>query len=465
VISFTWGYAFAVHAAFVVSLRQSGYTGDVAILTPRSRVPREVASLYDAWRAQLIDTPIPRGRPSTERFVACATVCMRYRRCLVADFRDTLFQTNPFASLPFPGAYHPLRGTAHLPDLTVPLEPWTIGACDLNVSCINSMATRKCFGMRTLHALANASIGCSGVLLGTPRGFAALAAVITNASAHCPPSVSGMADQATLNYLIHTNRTTPTLRPSRDRRVPTAAARLAASLAAQPTLIVREQSARRRLVGSNPALSFSLRLLQPKRGPLLPREPRLDSPPLSSPPLSSPPRVPLHTSLGDTPAAAHIIIASQGGRLVSVALERQGAGVVNTLGIATRRPADAATFRRRHVSRDGLVHNDDGRLSAVVHQYDRLLVASGMLPSPPPSRAVLASPPPPPLPPPPSHARARRQQRLADEEFAGRYRLRLRAVDDAVRSGWESIGINASQAPDGSFFSDAWMRTRWGWRR
>jgi len=391
VISFTWGYAFAVHAAFVVSLRQSGYTGDVAILTPRSRVPREVASLYDAWRAQLIDTPIPRGRPSTERFVACATVCMRYRRCLVADFRDTLFQTNPFASLPFPGAYHPLRGTAHLPDLTVPLEPWTIGACDLNVSCINSMATRKCFGMRTLHALANASIGCSGVLLGTPRGFAALAAVITNASAHCPPSVSGMADQATLNYLIHTNRTTPTLRPSRDRRVPTAAARLAASLAAQPTLI--------------------------------------------------------------------------GGRLVSVALERQGAGVVNTLGIATRRPADAATFRRRHVSRDGLVHNDDGRLSAVVHQYDRLLVASGMLPSPPPSRAVLASPPPPPLPPPPSHARARRQQRLADEEFAGRYRLRLRAVDDAVRSGWESIGINASQAPDGSFFSDAWMRTRWGWRR
>lgn len=363
----------------------------MAILTPRSRVPREVASLYDAWRAQLIDTPIPRGRPSTERFVACATVCMRYRRCLVADFRDTLFQTNPFASLPFPGAYHPLRGTAHLPDLTVPLEPWTIGACDLNVSCINSMATRKCFGMRTLHALANASIGCSGVLLGTPRGFAALAAVITNASAHCPPSVSGMADQATLNYLIHTNRTTPTLRPSRDRRVPTAAARLAASLAAQPTLI--------------------------------------------------------------------------GGRLVSVALERQGAGVVNTLGIATRRPADAATFRRRHVSRDGLVHNDDGRLSAVVHQYDRLLVASGMLPSPPPSRAVLASPPPPPLPPPPSHARARRQQRLADEEFAGRYRLRLRAVDDAVRSGWESIGINASQAPDGSFFSDAWMRTRWGWRR
>ena len=76
----------------------------------------------------------------------------------------------------------------------LPLEDRVIGPCP-----INGPMLRRCFGKDAWLAVQNQTVICSGVLLGTPRAFAALR-VIAKLVQRCP--VDKMSDQASLNYAV-----------------------------------------------------------------------------------------------------------------------------------------------------------------------------------------------------------------------------------------------------------------------
>ena len=101
VISAAWNYPAASYAAFIVSLRRAGYGGDIQIYGPTSRLSPGVAELCREWDASLIDADSAKLDGVT-RFALYATACRPYQRCLAADFRDVVFQSDPFVQLPPP---------------------------------------------------------------------------------------------------------------------------------------------------------------------------------------------------------------------------------------------------------------------------------------------------------------------------------------------------------------------------
>ena len=101
------------------------------------------------------------------RYTGYARVCEPgvYAWCLATDFRDVFFQADPFAA-------PSLRAALDTHDLVLQEEfaPVTLGACPYN-----SRWLRSCWGAGVLRAIGNFTPVCSGTILGTPRGFAALA--------------------------------------------------------------------------------------------------------------------------------------------------------------------------------------------------------------------------------------------------------------------------------------------------
>ena len=194
VIAEAFGYVIEVYRVFILSLRKSGYGGDVALIAPPNRTRPECAAFLADQRVTLVASQNHSARHNADRFLMYAELCARdrYRYCLAADFRDVIFQQNPFGA----AVLAPLVGNAV--DLVLPLEPRMIGTDYVNAYFID----RKCFGPRVLQQLANLTVICSGVLLGTPVAYAALARQLIPLAHSC--KTDKMSDQAALNYLVHT---------------------------------------------------------------------------------------------------------------------------------------------------------------------------------------------------------------------------------------------------------------------
>lgn len=108
--------------------------------------------------------------------------------------RCALPHPSPF----FPGSqldpFADLLQLATVPDLIFPLEDRIIGTC-----IFNSYAVRRCYGSGVLRQIANQTVICSGVIIGSPAGFRTLTQLMT--PSRCP--FDKMADQAVLNKLVY----------------------------------------------------------------------------------------------------------------------------------------------------------------------------------------------------------------------------------------------------------------------
>ena len=218
VMAAAWGYRLEVYRTFILSLRTTAqFVGDVKILTPTNRTLPEAITLCKAWHVDLVDLATLGYKPGVvpasmmgERFNMYHVLCTAatYRWCLAADFRDVFFQADPFAATVVGSAslaagpdhgFTPLRGHHDgRPELLLPLEERVIGTCP-----INGMMTRRCFGRAALAAMANRTVVCSGVLLGTPAAYAALR-IIASLVHRCP--LDKMSDQAALNFALYLPR-------------------------------------------------------------------------------------------------------------------------------------------------------------------------------------------------------------------------------------------------------------------
>jgi len=151
VIVMGWGYRLTVYSGFAVSLRRTGFAGDVLILglenAQRPDNAEKVRAWSSRWRVSFV--PVPKmAYPTLERFGMFATACRDggYRRCLVGDMRDVYFQTDPFERLTeaYPGS--------SLPDLVIPMEIMPVKTCWNNgyPTCVGKRLMETCFGGASL---------------------------------------------------------------------------------------------------------------------------------------------------------------------------------------------------------------------------------------------------------------------------------------------------------------------------
>ena len=164
VLSMAWGYPLDAYVAFVQSLRDTGYAGDVKLLAAGAVQPG-VRDFCASRAAEIVDVKLSAAEQKSimlQRFGLYRKICTSsYKLCLISDFRDVFFQRDPFVDLlqePKP------------PDLIFPLEDRKVGP-----DVFNSYAIRKCYGQTVLHRLHNNTVICSGVIIGTPAGFDHLA--------------------------------------------------------------------------------------------------------------------------------------------------------------------------------------------------------------------------------------------------------------------------------------------------
>ena len=200
VTALVWSYPLEVFRIFILSLR-AHYAGDIVLLM-YAKPPDNVLQFMEEQRA----TPMPIAAPldfSVRRFEDYARVCRHgtYRLCLVADFKDVFFQADPFASVPKP-----------FPGLLLPEESKKIGQC-----LFNSQWMLKGYGPATRTALADKPVICSGLIIGTPKGFLELSKrIVVHRAEHDMSRIdkgitggrlwgSGW-DQAAVEYMAHTGK-------------------------------------------------------------------------------------------------------------------------------------------------------------------------------------------------------------------------------------------------------------------
>ena len=120
-ITEAWGYPVATYKVFVLSLLATGYRGAIKLLTPPNRTrPESLAFLASTGRVDVIDIA-PSAYHSSDRFVEYARLCApgTFAFCICADFRDVVFQSDPFGPIVRHARLHGLERT---PELVLPLE-------------------------------------------------------------------------------------------------------------------------------------------------------------------------------------------------------------------------------------------------------------------------------------------------------------------------------------------------------
>ena len=435
VLAEAWGYPLATYSSYIVSLRATGFEGDIKILGPQHAVSANIRRLCAAWRVELVDVPTPK-KPLVERFGHFAEHCTtrRYRRCIATDFRDVFFQANPFDWL---GGRPWATPDGAMPALVLPLEPFAIGTCDVgrhpitgeltrpgNVygTCVNQRAVQGCmtnYGLNlpfaAFTALASQRVICSGVVAGTPLGFAALAHELVPTGLRCSRGRSDLLmDQAALNIFAYK----------------------AASAAHQlPRHVAQQRLGLRRIQGRDAAPIIWKMPTQPT-GPAWQRT------------------VPAAAAAAASPYLILNVSVFNGTEALPVALEPQGSGFANTLGVIVQSPNRSVSFVRRQVTRDGIVLNHDKVPSPIVHQFDRLLKWYEAARDPNGYAGFSAR----------WEARLRLLRTAERTNTSSlprehvRYKLRLRAVDEATALGRTAAGL---EPPGRGYNADAGDSDSW----
>ena len=210
VIALAVGYPWQRYAAFVAPLR-AHYKGDILLIGQKSSMTAEAQQVCSRHRAKIIpfqhrclDEPktCKHSWQGIERFPIVAGLCRErgYAYCLSTDFRDVIFQGDPFAGLPrlANGAYN---------DLTLTCEASEV---PYGKSFFNSAWFKTCVGVGQLYeSVRRSCVVNSGAIFGSPAGFDYLAAALTSS---CPTNVTGTkhdlhgVDQTLLGWHYYSGR-------------------------------------------------------------------------------------------------------------------------------------------------------------------------------------------------------------------------------------------------------------------
>ena len=215
VIAVAFRYEWVRHAVFVMPLR-AHYDGDIILFTePPDKMHPDIRELgrrqrvtFLPLRHKCVDQNLGRATdPSAAdlqecgpswmmkvRFTLYAEQCRRYSLCLAVDFRDVIFQADPFATLAHlieananapPGRRPSFWGPAYVGGKQPGQEP-----ADLMLACedararpvrstFNKLWLIRCCGYKfyKLVAMTNCILN-SGSILGTPAGFDRLAEIM-----------------------------------------------------------------------------------------------------------------------------------------------------------------------------------------------------------------------------------------------------------------------------------------------
>lgn len=197
VIGLAANYGIAELTPFVQSLRDSGYEGDIVLLTygctaataaylrdhrvrmvPFTSLGAMPMSMNSARMFRYLDWLLEQYLNSADEIA--------YERILLADVRDVVFQGDPFRQAP-PGRVLFFLESAR-----------TLGSCP-----INSDWMTRAYGAGVLQALAHLPVSCAGTIMGTPDGMLEYLALMTRHLVAVPPQhrFSGV-DQAVHNYIL-----------------------------------------------------------------------------------------------------------------------------------------------------------------------------------------------------------------------------------------------------------------------
>ena len=191
VIAAALNYGLTRFAHFVVPLRKV-YSGDIVVFVG-SDLPPDVIEFCLTHRVQLMALPEQPGlaiEPALGRYAGYAQVCRRYEWCFATDFKDVVFQADPFASAP---RDYDLVLAEEYAEVTIASCPW------------NSRWISSCFGTEVLLQIGHRPIICSGTIMGTPRGFNELESLIMQHATQDAKSCIEMngVDQGLVNYLYY----------------------------------------------------------------------------------------------------------------------------------------------------------------------------------------------------------------------------------------------------------------------
>ena len=192
------GYPLPVFERFILPLRSHGYRGAVVLFVDERALPDAARLLCERHNVTTRALPGHSAGPrlakakGMSRYSGYREVCddAHYDHCFASDFRDVVFQADPFVSLP--------RGAGLV--LAQEYSAVSIGQCKHNSRWI-----RTCFGERVLAQIAAETIVCSGTIMGTPKGFRVLhermrdTMRLTAERARCA-TLDGV-DQGRFNYL------------------------------------------------------------------------------------------------------------------------------------------------------------------------------------------------------------------------------------------------------------------------
>eukprot|EP00940_MAST-03C_sp_MAST-3C-sp2_P000018 g18.t1 len=186
IIAAAVGYNRDVFRRFVVPLRRV-YAGDVILFTGDTPA-QDVVELCRKYDVRL--KTLPSGSHlgvKGNRYTGYAQECVGYDYCFATDFRDVFFQADPFKSVP--SGYDLI--------LSEEFKKVRIKTCPYNSGWI-----RSCWGPAFLNKIGDNAPICSGTIMGTPAGFAALkTAMLTEMDKSSKKRGCTARDQGHLNYL------------------------------------------------------------------------------------------------------------------------------------------------------------------------------------------------------------------------------------------------------------------------
>jgi hypothetical protein len=184
---------------FVVSLRDSGFTGDIVLfVTALDQETRDFFKQYNITAVRQWQNLFSYLNLQFARHVAYYDYLMnlhgngiRYDRIFLTDVRDVLFQIDPFQAV----SVDPI--TFFLESDVV-----TIGTCECNSNWIASG-----FGEKELSRLATKPISCSGTVVGSWRSIIEYLLWMLILSTLLHEDAAGVAgiDQGCHNMLVHSN--------------------------------------------------------------------------------------------------------------------------------------------------------------------------------------------------------------------------------------------------------------------
>lgn len=184
-------------APFVLSLRESGYEGDVALLTYGCTA--ETAAFLRSHAVRMVPftslAAMPMSMNSARMFryldlmielFLNAPDNLAYSRIFLTDIRDVVFQGSPFQNAPDGRVLFFLETQR------------TIGACPINADWM-----ARAYGHEVLSELAAQPVSCAGTILGTPDGLLEYLSYMVRHIVAVPPGhrFSGV-DQAIHNYIL-----------------------------------------------------------------------------------------------------------------------------------------------------------------------------------------------------------------------------------------------------------------------